>query len=76
MAQKFVIAEVRTNSGAFVNAHQYIVPLDEAVQSTPGVWWDGTSNLDTFLALEVGQFTSHSAPVGNSLVYFYITRIV
>ena len=76
MTQKFVVTEVHTVDGIFTNARQRALPLNEAVQSTPGVWWDGTSNLDALLALEVGQFASHSEPDGKRRVYFYITRII
>ena len=76
MGQRFVVTEVHTVGGIFTNVRQRALPLNEAVQSTPGVWWDGTSNLDALLALEVGQFASHSAPAGNRHVYFYITRII
>jgi hypothetical protein len=75
MGQRFVVTEVHTVDGIFTNAHQRVMSLNEAVKSTPGVWWDGTSNLDALLALEVEQFTSHSQSVGNRLVYYYVTRI-
>ena len=37
MAQKFVVTEVSTVDGIFTNAHQRVMSLNEAVQSTPGV---------------------------------------
>jgi len=69
MGQRFVVTEVHTVDGIFTNAHQRVMSLNEAVKSTPGVWWDA------LLALEVEQFTSHFQSVGNRLVYYYVTRI-